>query len=126
MSSRRGATSGASIHTDPERARRVIEASRQEFDTRYADLKLSPVVALICAYEEEANIGPVLAAVPSEACGLAVTTLVVVDGGADRTDDRWPRTPALSPSCLSENLGHGYALAGRLRAVRRTWARSTW
>ncbi len=62
--SSRGATSGASVHTDPDRARCVIEASRQEFDTRHADLKLSPVVALICAYEEEGNIGAVLAAVP--------------------------------------------------------------
>ena len=86
MSPGRGATSGAAIHTDPERARRVIEASRQEFDTRHPDVKLSPVVGLICAYEEEDNIGAVLAAMPTEACGLAVTTLVVVDGGSDKTD----------------------------------------
>ena len=86
MSPRRGATSGASIHTDPDRARRVIEDSRQEFDARHPDLKLSAVVGLICAYEEEANIGAVLAAMPTEACGLAVTTLVVVDGGRDKTD----------------------------------------
>jgi glycosyltransferase involved in cell wall biosynthesis len=105
----RGATSGASIHTDPERARRVIEASRQEFETRHPDLKLSPVVALICAYEEEGNIGPVLAAVPREACGLAVTTLVVVDGGNDRTDEISKDSGAVT-FVLSENLGHGYAL----------------
>jgi glycosyltransferase involved in cell wall biosynthesis len=109
LTSRRGATSGASIHTDPDRARRVIEASRQEFDTRYSDLKLSPVVALICAYEEEGNIGPVLAAVPTEACGLAVTTLVVVDGGNDRTDDISKESGAVT-FVLGENLGHGYAL----------------
>ena len=109
MTSRRGATSGASIHTDPATARRVIEASRQEFETRYPDLKLSPVVALICAYEEEANIGPVLSAVPMEACGLAVTTLVVVDGGADRTDDIAKESGAVT-FVLNENLGHGYAL----------------
>jgi glycosyltransferase involved in cell wall biosynthesis len=105
----RGATSGASIHTDPERARRVIEASRQEFETRHPDLKLSPVVALVCAYEEEGNIGPVLAAVPREACGLAVTTLVVVDGGNDRTDEISKDSGAVT-FVLSENLGHGYAL----------------
>ena len=69
MTTQRGATSGASIHTDPARARAVIEASRQEFDTRYPDQKLSPVVALICAYEEEGNIGPVLAAIPAELTG---------------------------------------------------------
>ena len=105
----RGATSGASIHTDPERARRVIEASRHEFATRHPELKLSPVVALICAYEEEDNIGPVIAAVPPEACGLAVTTLVVVDGGTDRTDEIAKKSGAVT-FVLSENLGHGYAL----------------
>ena len=109
MTSRRGATSGASIHTDPELARRVIETSRQEFETRHPDLKLSPVVALICAYEEEGNIGAVLAAVPSEACGLAVTTLVVVDGGSDKTDEIAKESGAVT-FVLSENLGHGYAL----------------
>jgi glycosyltransferase involved in cell wall biosynthesis len=109
LTSRRGATSGASIHTDPQRARRAIEASRQEFETRHRDLKLTPVVALICAYEEEGNIGPVLAAVPREACGLAVTTLVVVDGGNDRTDEIAKESGAVT-FVLSENLGHGYAL----------------
>jgi glycosyltransferase involved in cell wall biosynthesis len=105
----RGATSGASIHTDPEQARRVIEASRREFDTHYPELKLSPVVALVCAYEEEDNIGAVLAAVPAQACGLAVTTLVVVDGGSDRTD-QIARDSGSVTFVLTENLGHGYAL----------------
>jgi glycosyltransferase involved in cell wall biosynthesis len=109
LTSRRGATSGASIHTDPQRARRAIETSRQEFETRHPDLKLTPVVALICAYEEEGNIGPVLAAIPREACGLAVTTLVVVDGGNDRTDEIAKESGAVT-FVLSENLGHGYAL----------------
>jgi glycosyltransferase involved in cell wall biosynthesis len=109
LTSRRGATSGASIHTDPERARRAIETSRLEFEARHPDLKLTPVVALICAYEEEGNIGPVLAAVPHEACGLAVTTLVVVDGGNDRTDEIAKESGAVT-FVLSENLGHGYAL----------------
>jgi glycosyltransferase involved in cell wall biosynthesis len=105
--SRTGA-SGVSIRTDPARARRVIEESRREFDSRYGDLKLTPVVALICAYEEEANIGPVLAAVPDQACGLAVTTLVIVDGGSDRTEDIAKESGAVT-FVLTENLGHGYA-----------------
>jgi glycosyltransferase involved in cell wall biosynthesis len=109
LTARLGATSGASIHTDPERARRVIEAARHTFDTRYPDLKLSPVVGLVCAYEEEANIGAVLEAMPSEVCGLAVTTLVVVDGGSDRTDEVAEKSGAVTFE-LSENLGHGYAL----------------
>ncbi len=104
-----GATSSASIHTEPDRARRVIEASRREFDQRHPDVKLSPAVGLICAYEEEANIGAVLAAMPTHACGLALTTLVVVDGGSDQTDQVAKDSGAVT-FVLSENLGHGYAL----------------
>jgi len=105
----RGATSGASVRTDPEHARRVIEESRREFDQRHPGVRLAPVVGLICAYEEEDNIGAVLAAMPTEACGLAVTTLVIVDGGTDRTDQVARDSGALT-LVLSENLGHGYAL----------------
>lgn len=108
MTTSGAATSRPSIRTDPARARRVIEASRGEFDARYPGLKLSPVVALICAFEEEANIGAVLDAVPEEACGLAVTTLVVVDGGTDRTAEIARGSHAVA-FVLAENLGHGYA-----------------
>jgi glycosyltransferase involved in cell wall biosynthesis len=109
LSPARGATSGASIHTDPDRARRVIEESRRDFDAAYPALTFEPVVALVCAYEEEANIGAVLAAMPKEACGLAVTTLVVVDGGSDATDKVAQESGAVT-FVLKENLGHGYAL----------------
>ncbi len=109
MSAFTGATSGASIRTDPDRARRVIEEARRQFDREYPSLKLSPVVGLICAYEEEANIGAVLAAMPSDACGLAVTTLVVVDGGTDKTD-QVAKDSGATTFVLGENLGHGYAL----------------
>ncbi len=104
-----GAASGAAVNTDPERARRVIEASRREFDLRYPDLKVSPVVGLICAFEEEDNIGAVLADMPAEACGLPVTTLVVVDGGSDQTD-RVALDSGAVTFVLTENLGHGFAL----------------
>jgi len=104
-----GATSSASIRTDPDRARRVIAEARREFDREYPSLKLSPVVGLICAFEEQDNIGAVLAAMPSEACGLAVTTLVVVDGGTDRTD-QVAKDSGATTFVLGENLGHGYAL----------------
>jgi glycosyltransferase involved in cell wall biosynthesis len=98
-----------SVHTDPERARRIIAASRRIFDERYPGLKLSPVVGLICAYEEQANIGAVLAAMPTEACGLALSTLVVVDGGDDRTDEVALDAGAIT-FVLQDNLGQGYAL----------------
>ncbi|HEX3794988.1 MAG TPA: glycosyltransferase family 2 protein [Acidimicrobiales bacterium] len=99
----------ASIHTAPEMARRVIAQSRRDFDARYPDLKLTPAVGLICAFEEEDNIGAVLAAMPAEACGLPLTTLVVVDGGGDHTDQVALRAGAIT-FVLSQNLGHGYAL----------------
>jgi glycosyltransferase involved in cell wall biosynthesis len=66
-------------------------------------------VGLICAYEEEDNIGAVLAAMPTEACGVPLTTLVVVDGGRDRTDQVSLDAGAVT-FVLTENLGHGYAL----------------
>jgi len=109
LSPARGATSGASIRTDPDRARRVIEESRADFDAAYPGVTFEPVVGLVCAYEEEANIGAVLASMPKEACGLRVTTLVIVDGGSDATD-KVARESGAVTFVLRENLGHGYAL----------------
>jgi glycosyltransferase involved in cell wall biosynthesis len=89
--------------------RLAIGIGRKDFDARYPDLKLAPVVALVCAYEEEANLGAVLARVPDKACGLAVTTLVVVDGGEDATD-RVAREAGAITFVFPTNLGHGVAL----------------
>jgi glycosyltransferase involved in cell wall biosynthesis len=86
----------------------AIDVGHQDFSARYP-APLTPVVALICAYEEEANLGPVLAKVPSEACGLAVTALVVVDGGTDRTEEV-ARASGAATFVLPVNLGHGVAL----------------
>ena len=36
----------------------VIGLGRSAFEARYPDLRLAPVVALVCAYEEEDNMGP--------------------------------------------------------------------
>ena len=99
----------------PERTRTkalqrlVVDLARRDFEERYPEHTLSPVVALMCAYEEEANIGPVIAAVPKEACGLAVTTLVIVDGGDDDTAGVSRKHDALT-FVLPANLGHGMAL----------------
>ena len=67
------------------------------------------MVALICAYEEEDNLGAVLARIPSEACGLAVVPVVVVDGGEDGTDRVAQEAGAIT-FVLPVNLGHGVAL----------------
>ncbi|HVC14343.1 MAG TPA: glycosyltransferase family 2 protein [Acidimicrobiales bacterium] len=89
--------------------RLAIEVAREDFDTRHPDLALTPVVALVCAYEEEGNLGPVLARVPEKACGLAVTPLVVVDGGEDTTDQVAKDAGAVT-FVFPANLGHGVAL----------------
>jgi glycosyltransferase involved in cell wall biosynthesis len=89
--------------------RLVVDLARREFQTRHPDLRLTPVVALICAYEEADNLGDVLAAVPEKACGLAVTPVVVVDGGDDGTDRVAMEAGAVT-YVLPVNLGHGVAL----------------
>ncbi len=87
----------------------VVDLARQDFDQRYPDLKLAPVVGLVCAYEEEANIGDVLRRVPTEVCGLDVTPLVVVDGGEDDTARVAAEAGAVT-FVFPVNLGHGVAL----------------
>lgn len=89
--------------------RLVVDLARKDFDQRYPDLALAPVVGLICAYEEEANIGDVLRRVPKEACGLEVTPLVVVDGGEDDTA-RVAIDAGAVTFVFPVNLGHGVAL----------------
>jgi glycosyltransferase involved in cell wall biosynthesis len=89
--------------------RLVIDLGRRDFEARYPDRRLTPVVALICAYEEEGNIGKVLSAMPAEACGMAVTPVVVVDGGDDATADESRQAGAVTFE-LPTNLGHGVAL----------------
>jgi glycosyltransferase involved in cell wall biosynthesis len=89
--------------------RLVIDLGRQDFDRRYPDLALTPVVALVCAYEERDNIGDVLRRVPTQACGLDVTPLVIVDGGEDDTAAVAMAAGAVT-FVFPVNLGHGVAL----------------
>lgn len=89
--------------------RLAVELGREEFRTRHPELALSPVAALICAYEEEDNLGGVLARIPEKACGLAVTPVVVVDGGEDATD-RVAKEAGAVTFVFPTNLGHGVAL----------------
>jgi glycosyltransferase involved in cell wall biosynthesis len=87
----------------------AIERALTEYSARYPALKLPPVVALICAYEEGDNIGDVLKAVPAEACGLEVAALVIVDGGTDDTA-RVALDSGAVTCVFPTNLGHGVAL----------------
>jgi glycosyltransferase involved in cell wall biosynthesis len=87
----------------------VIAEARQTFDAQYGTVEFPRAVALICAYEEEDNIGDVLAQMPSEACGLPLLTLVIVDGGDDRTAEI-SRSAGAVVFEFPANLGHGVAL----------------
>ena len=87
----------------------AVGLGRADFDRRYPELTLPPVVALVCAYEEERSIGAVLEAMPAEACGLPVATVVVVDGGTDATAKLAQDAGAIT-FVLPVNLGHGVAL----------------
>jgi len=87
----------------------VLDQARSDFAARYPNLHFGPVVALIAAYNEEANIGDVLKAVPTLVGDREVSTLVVVDGGSDRTAD--VALDAGVVTCvLPVNLGQGAAL----------------
>ena len=87
----------------------VLDRARADFAERYPDLTFSPVVGLITAYDEEANIGAVLEAMPTQVDDLDVTTLVVVDGGTDGTA-RVALEAGVVTCVLPVNLGHGAAL----------------
>jgi glycosyltransferase involved in cell wall biosynthesis len=102
-------------HSNLERERiatlrsHVIREARDEFDARYPDATFANTVALICAYEEEGNIADVLKAMPATACGQEVTTLVIVDGGSDKTA-KISRDAGVFTFVFPANLGHGVAL----------------
>ena len=63
-SSRHGKHLGPSADPPAGASAACHRHGRKRFDEQYGDLKLTPVVGLICAYEEEANIGDVLRRVP--------------------------------------------------------------
>jgi hypothetical protein len=92
-----------------ELRRLVTDLGRQDFRRRHPDARFGPVVVLIASYLEADNIGPVLAAVPAEVSGLAVSTLVVVDGGDDGTDKIVADAGAYC-AVLPVNMGQGVAL----------------
>jgi glycosyltransferase involved in cell wall biosynthesis len=87
----------------------VMELGRADFRRRHPDAAFGPVLLLIASYLEADNIGAVLKACPTEIDGLAVSTLVVVDGGDDATEDIVAEYGAYC-AVLPVNMGHGVAL----------------
>jgi glycosyltransferase involved in cell wall biosynthesis len=88
----------------------AIEQSMTRFNADYSDFHPEAIVASICAYEEEGNIGDVLKKMPDTINGEAYTTLVVVDGGEDRTAEIARSFPGVKVIEFPVNLGHGVAL----------------
>jgi glycosyltransferase involved in cell wall biosynthesis len=102
--------------TDLEKRRLVrlrsyaIEQAYARFDEEYPGFTPEAIVASICAYEEEGNIGGVLDKMPDLIEGAPYTTLVVVDGGDDKTADIARSYPGVKVIEFPVNLGHGVAL----------------
>jgi glycosyltransferase involved in cell wall biosynthesis len=102
--------------TDLEKRRlaRLREYAVDQAITRMQDehpgFQPEEIVASICAYEEEGNIAGVLDKMPADINGAPYTTLVVVDGGDDRTAEIARTYPGVIVIEFPVNLGHGVAL----------------
>ncbi len=88
----------------------AIEQALARLATERPGFKPEAIVAAICAYEEEGNIGGVLEKMPASIDGRPYTTLVVVDGGDDRTAEIARSFPEVVVIEFPVNLGHGVAL----------------
>ena len=88
----------------------VIEQALAQLKAEHPNFSPEPIVASICAYEEEGNIAVVLDKMPSLINGQPYTTLVVVDGGEDKTAEIARSYPGVIVIEFPVNLGHGVAL----------------
>jgi glycosyltransferase involved in cell wall biosynthesis len=99
----------------------IVGAAREAFTHRYPDVKLQPLVVVIAAFNEEANIGAVLREIPDQIEGIPVSVLVIDDGSTDGTSETARRHGALVCT-LSVNRGHGVALRLGYRIAREAGA----
>jgi glycosyltransferase involved in cell wall biosynthesis len=107
---------------DPALADQVAEQAVRAFRERHGELELAPVVVVIPALNEAECVGGVLDAMPSEACGLPVQTIVVDDGSTDATSDV-ARAHGAFVARLEQNLGQGSAFRVGYRLGREHGAR---
>ena len=102
----------------------VVDLARRDMASRYGDLHFEPVVVVIASYLEADNIGAVLKEVPKEVGGLGITTLVVIDGGDDGTEQIaedsgaiWAKLPVNLGQGVALRLGYDLAASGGARFV---------
>ena len=95
----------------------ITAAARQAFVADHPDLKLQPLVIVIAAYNEAANIGTVLDEIPLQIADVRVSLLVIDDGSTDDTAEVARRHGALVCR-LKANRGHGVALRLGYRIAR--------
>ncbi|MGH9020595.1 MAG: glycosyltransferase family 2 protein [Acidimicrobiales bacterium] len=88
----------------------AIDQALSRLEADYPGFRPEAIVASICAYEEEGNIGGVLDKMPADIDGRPYTTLVVVDGGDDKTAEVARTYPGVVVIEFPVNLGHGVAL----------------
>ena len=82
-----------------------------------------PILAVvIAAYNEAGSVGPVLASLPREVCGLRVCPVVVDDGSSDETADE-AREAGAVVGTHRRNLGQGDALRTGFAVARGLGAR---
>jgi glycosyltransferase involved in cell wall biosynthesis len=99
----------------------IVGAAREAFASSYPDVKLQPLVVVIAAFNEEANISAVLDEIPDQIVGIPVSVLVIDDGSTDRTSEVARQHGALVCT-LSVNRGHGVALRLGYRIAREAGA----
>jgi len=95
----------------------VTSAALKAFAETYPDLKLQPLVVVIAALNEAANMGAVLDEVPQQIGDIPVSLLVIDDGSTDGTTEVAQRHGALVCT-LKVNRGHGVALRLGYRIAR--------
>jgi glycosyl transferase family 2 len=113
---------GTSIEAAAPEAAQVRVEAIDKFRSRHAPLRFAPVVVVMAARDDAASIGDVLAAMPAQACGLDVDTLVVDDGSRDDTA-ALARRAGVRVVRLEHHCGHGVALRVGYELAREHGAR---
>jgi glycosyltransferase involved in cell wall biosynthesis len=88
----------------------AIQHALEELEHERPQFRPHDTVVLYAAYEEEGNIGMVLDKMPADVHGRAYTTVVMVDGGTDKTAEICRGYPDVVVIEFPTNLGHGVAL----------------